>query len=74
MSTYRDNLTPNEPTRAQKIFADKELLLERPDGMDFEVYKVFRATQTRLIKDLFRSKPSRKIARLMTITPGYNSH
>jgi hypothetical protein len=72
MSTHKDDSTTE--TLASSIFHEKELINERPEGMDFETYKAVRYLQSRMLKKLYRHKPSIKIARLMPIRYGYNQH
>lgn len=72
MSTQTEDLTVK--TEAMRVFGDKELLTERPLGMDFATYKVLLNAQSRMIKRMFRHKPSKKIARLMETKYGYNLH
>jgi hypothetical protein len=41
-------------TPAQIIFKDKQILVERPEGMDFQSYKILQKHQTRILKKLLR--------------------
>lgn len=61
-------------TEAMKIFNGKEMLVERPSGMPFDVYRTFLREQSKLIKRLFKTKPMRRVARMMPVNPGYNLH
>jgi hypothetical protein len=72
MSTRSPKKRP--PTPAQILFEGKEILNERPTGMDFTEYRLLRAYQSNIIKKLFRHKPSRKIAQSMPTRIGYNQH
>lgn len=60
-------------TLASQIFKG-ELIVERPEGMDYDLYHELRRIQNKTIKKLFRRKPDRNIAKLITINPGYNKH
>lgn len=61
-------------TPSQILFYNKTILNERPENMSYEDYRVLRSHQSKIIKKLSRSKPSRKIAQLMPIRFGYNAH
>lgn len=74
MNTQTDNSTDDNLTIAQRLFHDKDLINERPEGMPFEQYKAVRYLQSKMLKKMFRHKPDRRIVRLMEIRPGYNSH
>ena len=47
-------------TAAQELLKDKELLTSRPEGMDFEAYKVLLNMQNKLIKKALQKNPSLK--------------
>lgn len=64
----------HEPTVAQVIFKDKDIITYRPEGMSTEEYKLHRRVQNRVIKDLFRKPSNPEITRLMGIRFKYNSH
>jgi hypothetical protein len=64
----------NDPTIAQVIFKDKDIITSRPEGMSTEEYKLHRRIQKRVIKDLFRKPSNPKIANAMGIKFKYNSH
>lgn len=40
-------------TPAQIIFKDKDILTARPEGMDYESYRILRGTANKVIKKLF---------------------
>ena len=44
----------NPLTPAQIVFKDKEVLTSRPEGMDFQSYKILQKHQTRILKKLLR--------------------
>ncbi len=73
MNTPKDESTV-EKTDAQEIFGGRKLINERPEGMSFESYKLVRYLQSKILKKLFTHKPSRRIAQLMPVRPGYNLH
>lgn len=52
---------------ASKIFKNKQLLLERPEGMSREEYQFLRKTQTLILKNLFRKSPLRKLQGIMGV-------
>jgi hypothetical protein len=60
----------DERTLAQQIFEGKQLLVERPPEMPFNLYRELLRIQTRILKDLFRRCPDRRLAGLM----GARSH
>ena len=62
-----------EGTLASKIFTGT-LLIERPEGMDFEVYKGLRRLQNKTLKRVLRKAPLRRVANLMPTRRGYNLH
>lgn len=55
----------NTPTLAQQIFQNRPLLLERPSGMNFADYSYMRYYQSKLLRELFRQAPNKKIASRM---------
>jgi hypothetical protein len=63
MKSTNEDSTPK--TTAQLMFHNKDLIIERPEGMTQEEYKAVRYLQNSIIKKLFRHKPSRRIANLM---------
>lgn len=60
-------------TKASELFTGK-LLLERPEDMDFKLYKELVKLQNKTIKKLFKTKPMRRVANLMPVRLGYNLH
>jgi hypothetical protein len=52
---------------AQIIFEGKQILNERPSGMDRDTYRFLRKTQSLILKQLFHKghSPSRKLSGLM---------
>lgn len=60
-------------TKASELFTGK-LLLERPEDMDFKLYKELVKLQNKTIKKLFKTKPMRRVANLMPVRRGYNLH
>jgi hypothetical protein len=74
-SPSKDGIIQNDSrTDAQKVFGGKDLLTERPKDMVFMEYKFLRKVQTEALKGIFRKPPSRRVAQLMPIRLGYNSH
>lgn len=41
-------------TQAQELLKDKEMLTSRPEGMDYESYKVLLKIQNKLLKRALR--------------------
>jgi hypothetical protein len=59
----------NTKTMAQKVLGDtKNLLNERPFGMDFEIYKEMRYYQSKLLHELTRREPNERVASLFRPT------
>ncbi len=54
-----------ELSEAQMVIGPGRLLVERPSGMNFALYKYMRAYQGKMLKDLFRGPADPEIARLM---------
>lgn len=48
------NKKENTPTLAQIIFKDKQLILERPENMTMEEYRILRRHQCQVIKKVTR--------------------
>lgn len=42
----------HEPTLAQRVLNGKDLMIERPIGMDFEAYRMMRKIQTNMLRKL----------------------
>jgi hypothetical protein len=40
----------NSPTLLQELLKDKEILVSRPEGMDYESYKLLLKMQNKIIK------------------------
>lgn len=53
------------PTMSQNVVGEMDLLLARPFGMDFDLYKQARYYQSRLLRELHKSAPDEQIARVM---------
>lgn len=52
-------------TPAMEIFHDKEMVNERPVGMDYDEYKILRRIQTKVLKKVIhRAGPTVNIKRL----------
>lgn len=47
-------------TEAQELLKDKEILTSRPEGMDFESYKLLLKMQNKLIKKAIQKNPRLK--------------
>lgn len=52
-------------TDAMKIFSQTRIILERPDGMNREEYRVIRKLQSEVLKKLFPKPPLRKLQGVM---------
>jgi len=68
MNSKTDYQHPDySPSDAQIIFKDKKLLIERPENMEYNEYKVLQRIQREVMKRLFHKgkAPSRKIAQQM---------
>lgn len=48
--TKNSNKKENSPTLAQIVFKDKQLILERPENMSFDEYRILRRHQCEVIK------------------------
>lgn len=45
----------NQPlTAAQELLKDKEMLVSRPEGMDYESYKILLKIQNKMLKRALR--------------------
>jgi hypothetical protein len=64
----------NKPTVAQEIFKDKDILTSRPEGMEYEHYRILRVVTNRVIKKLFAGNCDSKITSQMGLRRGYNQH
>jgi hypothetical protein len=51
----------DEQSLAQKIFSGKEILTARPPEMEYDLYRYLLKLQGRILKDLFRRNPDRKL-------------
>lgn len=61
-------------TDAMKIFGGKQLLNDRPAGMEIDEYKLARKIQTIILKRLFPKAPLRKLQGIMgTKQPKYST-
>ena len=47
-----------EITQAKAIFSGKELLIERPEGMAFEEYRILKRIQEKVLKKLLANRPN----------------
>jgi hypothetical protein len=74
--TFKNRSERNEgvTTPAMILFKDRDIITKRPEGMEYGAYKFLRTHQKKVIDMLFKSKPSRKVQRLMPIRIGYNYH
>lgn len=56
-------------TAAQQIFEGKKMLLERPEGMSRDEYRLLRKIESSILKQLFRKghSPNRKLQQLLPI-------
>lgn len=64
----------HEPTVAQVIFKDKDIITYRPEDMSMEEYRMHRGVQGKVISKLFRKDSNPKITSAMGIRFKYNSH
>ena len=62
-----------EMTLASKIFTGP-LLIERPEDMDYQLYRTLIRLQSRALKRVLRKAPLRRVANLMPTNRGYNLH
>ena len=51
----------NFETEAQRIFKDRKILVERPEGMTYDEYWFLRKGQSLLLNRMFRHCPERKL-------------
>lgn len=57
-----------QPSLASKTFKNKDLLISRPSDMDYDMYKKLKSYQDKVIRELFKSKPSHRVMRMMKQT------
>lgn len=64
----------HQPTIAQQLFKDKQLINERPEGMSYIAYKMMREHQTKLLKVLLAGDEDKRLIQAMGGYNRYNHH